>query len=323
MNQLFLTRALYYARKLYVPRFEIDRKVFHRRQVLFAEMANDLISNFLIDEKPFVLSRFGTTESEFIIRHRKSDSTTLAGKKTSYNLWNLSGVFPLENESLHDFRTEYCDAISSIDLCGVRSQSKEFAFWPQERKMISMLPEDTKLVDIETLFPLGLRKPWSRELGGRRVLIVHPFTETMAKQYQKRDILFRDSGFLPEFEPIWLKAPQTLRMQAKTSNDSWMKRLQNLELQVATMDFDVALIGCGAYGLPISASIKKMGKKALHIGGALQLFFGILGNRWSGEIKSISKDLFLENWCWPSKDETPDNVEMIENAAYWQKDPKY
>ena len=40
-------------------------------------------------------------------------------------------------------------------------------------------------------------------------------------------------------------------------------------------NFDIALIGCGAYGFPLAAFVKGIGKKAVHIGGPLQLFFGI------------------------------------------------
>jgi hypothetical protein len=35
-------------------------------------------------------------------------------------------------------------------------------------------------------------------------------------------------------------------------------------------------------GLPLAAAIKAMGRPALHLGGALQLLFGIRGRRWEG-----------------------------------------
>ena len=42
-------------------------------------------------------------------------------------------------------------------------------------------------------------------------------------------------------------------------------------------DFDVALIGCGAYGFPLAAKLKTAGKQAIHLGGVLQALFGIKG----------------------------------------------
>lgn len=44
--------------------------------------------------------------------------------------------------------------------------------------------------------------------------------------------------------------------------------------------YKVCLIGCSAYGFPLSAHAKRQGKQAVHIGGALQLLFRIKGKRW-------------------------------------------
>lgn len=48
--------------------------------------------------------------------------------------------------------------------------------------------------------------------------------------------------------------------------------------EIDKQDYDIALIGCGAYGFPLAAHIKRSGKKAIHLGGALQLLFGIKVN---------------------------------------------
>ena len=44
--------------------------------------------------------------------------------------------------------------------------------------------------------------------------------------------------------------------------------------------FDIAIIGCGAYGLPLAAKLKKEGRQAIHLAGVTQLMFGIKGKRW-------------------------------------------
>ena len=88
-----------------------------------------------------------------------------------------------------------------------------------------------------------------------------------------------------------------------------------MEERISKIDFDVALLGCGAYGLPLAASIKRMGKKAVHLGGATQILFGIKGKRWE-EIPKIAK-LFNENWVRPSEEERPDNFSEIEGGSYW------
>ena len=39
--------------------------------------------------------------------------------------------------------------------------------------------------------------------------------------------------------------------------------------EIAKIDFDIALIACGAYGFPLASRIKNMGKIAIHCGGPL------------------------------------------------------
>ena len=46
------------------------------------------------------------------------------------------------------------------------------------------------------------------------------------------------------------------------------------------INFDIALLGCGGYGLPLCHFIKtKLNKSAIYIGGGLQLLFGVFGGR--------------------------------------------
>jgi hypothetical protein len=63
-------------------------------------------------------------------------------------------------------------------------------------------------------------------------------------------------------------------------------------------DFDVAIIGCGAYGFPLAAHLKRLGKKAIYMGGATQLLFGIKGKRWDNY--RLISNFFNEHWVRPS-----------------------
>lgn len=40
-----------------------------------------------------------------------------------------------------------------------------------------------------------------------------------------------------------------------------------MEDKIKQIDFDVCIIGCGAYGLPLAAFVKRMGKQAIHLAG--------------------------------------------------------
>lgn len=88
-----------------------------------------------------------------------------------------------------------------------------------------------------------------------------------------------------------------------------------MKKEVDKEDYDVCLIGCGAYGFPLAAYVKRTGKQAVHLGGALQLLFGIRGKRWD----NMEDYKYLVNRCWtrPKEDETPQVKDNVENGCYW------
>ena len=88
---------------------------------------------------------------------------------------------------------------------------------------------------------------------------------------------------------------------------------------IKNIDFDIALLGCGGYGLPLCHYIKtELNKSAIYIGGGLQLLFGVFGQRW--ETSEFWKKIIEENDCKfikPSGDEICKNSNTIENNCYW------
>ena len=61
--------------------------------------------------------------------------------------------------------------------------------------------------------------------------------------------------------------------------NTWFDALDYMKSEIDKYDYDVCLIGCGAYGFPLATHVKHNGKQAIHLGGTLQLLFGIKGNR--------------------------------------------
>ena len=84
------------------------------------------------------------------------------------------------------------------------------------------------------------------------------------------------------------------------------------------IDFDIAILGCGAYGMPLAVKLKRAGKQAVHLGGATQLLFGIKGTRWEAKNypTNIAK-LFNEYWVRPSASEKVKGREKVEGGCYW------
>ena len=84
-----------------------------------------------------------------------------------------------------------------------------------------------------------------------------------------------------------------------------------MESQIDQLDFDIALIGAGAYGFPLGSYVKNKGKKALHLGGILQLFFGIRGKFYD------QFNYHNEYWTRPLEEEKPKGFQKVEAGRYW------
>ena len=156
---------------------------------------------------------------------------------------------------------------------------------------------------------------WCKALEGKKVLVIHPFEDTIKSQYARREKIWSNPTFLPDFELITYNAVQTLGGMNAEKYGDWFEALELMKNDIRKIDFDIALIGCGAYGFPLAAECKRMGKKAVHLGGQTQMVFGILGKRW--EEIPYYKQFINEYWVRPSQDEKPENFKSIENGCYW------
>lgn len=177
-------------------------------------------------------------------------------------------------------------------------------------------------VDRERMTPLLTNVPWTKALEGKKVLVIHPFEESIRFQYKRRKLIFpNDPDILPEFDLKVLKAVQTAGGGESKFKD-WFEALEYMKEEMNKIDYDICLIGCGAYGFPLAAYAKDCGKQAIHLGGILQLLFGIKGKRWETDKGYINdfpyaKTYYNENWIRPSKNECPPKSNDIEDGCYW------
>ena len=157
---------------------------------------------------------------------------------------------------------------------------------------------------------------WTAALRGRRLLIVHPFADTIRRQYAKHtrgDLLWPEAVLPRDLDLVIVKAPSSL---GRDANGTWSAALLDTKAGIdGAFPVDAALLGCGAYGLPLAAHVVSRGASAVYVGGGLQLLFGIMGRRWAdrGEIAAVAR----ASWVWPSAAETPPRAEVVEGGAYW------
>lgn len=301
-----------------------------------SQNSDSLIAEALHSGKPALIGRLGATEARFIgeclkmHRWRKIRVSRDIAKHI-HPRWrprlremdNGTGFLASDWESIDRFTSQYVAALTSTDVLGAWGTA--FA-WPERIALRHMNPK--KLVRIEHTAPWitprfsdaiardlapAPRIAWSQALSGKRVVVVSPFTETIGAQFKIRHKLFPGFSY-PEFELRLVKAPWITRNTIVGGHD-WRWHLEALKQQVASAPFDVALISAGALAYPLALHAKEIGKVGIHAGGALQLFFGILGRRW--EHRPSIVPFINDHWARPSTSETPPNALALDNGCYW------
>jgi hypothetical protein len=276
-----------------------------------ADDFNSILQQKLLEDEPFMLARFGSTE---LINMRNFDFNISSKIEGSFDqLCRLSGFFPRELALGYKFTNIMKQAISEIDAMGIWFlQFEEYYI----KRYMPKCEDIAYLLDIEPWSSPS--NPWSKALEGKKVLVIHPFVETIQSQYAKRDLLFPGTDILPEFQLNTLKAVQTIAGENDNRFVNWFEALDYMYTEAMKIEFDIAIVGCGAYGLPLAAKLKNSGKKAIHLGGATQILFGIKGKRWeeSVEFEYIEK-YFNSAWVYPNSKETPKSAKSVEGGCYW------
>jgi len=290
---------------------------------LFDQEANNYILDLLKTGAPCLIAKFGTYELAALEEYRcLYDSKLNLNSYIDYallrrnvmfkernaieKLCSNAGFFPDNKELLKEYYRENLEAIKQIDVLG-SYQSSEYVFREELSK--------AKKVNLDGYYaPFIWDLPWTSILKGKRVLVVHPFSEEIKYQYERRASLWDNPDILPEFTLITYKSVQSM-LGIQTQYASWFEALERMKQDIDLIDYDIALIGCGAYGMPLAAHCKKTGRQAIHLAGWTQVLFGIIGTRWENNPK-ISP-FIKDSWIRPFETSKPAEAHKIENSCYW------
>ncbi len=275
---------------------------FHNR-----EQGNRLIADLLSGESPAMIARHGHVELVAAASYEIESSVS--------NLEDLhfhAGVFPASPGIGRRWAANYLESLREVD-CLCEWNFREGRFVEAESLFGKYHPESQIVSNLGVLAPFREEQPWTSTLAGKSVLVIHPFEQSIRSQYEKRASLFENPMMLPEFgEFQTIKAVQTIAGNPDPRFADWFEAFEFLCAEIDRREFDVALIGAGGYGLPLAAHVKREGRKAVHIGGALQLLFGILGARWESGDLPVN-----EHWVRPLPEERPPGADKIESGCYW------
>lgn len=310
------------------------RKTIGTKTVInsYREKDSNIVSQMVLEllngEKPVMIARYGATELMCMVNY-------LGVKKGKPNIfryikgleldwwWNpkvirqieqWSGFFPATVPNIECFCELMIQDSEKVDI---------LASWLDNEFYFKNELENAKKIQGLFLDPFWSDVPWTSVLKGKNVLVIHPFENSILSQYSQREKIFKDPNVLPEFKLKTIRAVQSLGGECEFN--SWFEALEYMKSEIDKVDFDICLIGAGAYGFPLAAYVKSKGKKAVHMGGSLQLLFGIKGKRWEDAKYGIDQlgvegrypSLFNEFWVYPGDEGKPKNANDVEGACYW------
>ena len=283
--------------------------------ILSLEDSNAFLINLLQKEEPFFITRLGDANSLFSVYYDKNvpinQLTNIMQTMTSHD-----GIYYDSNEIACFYAKKYNEAVQNStalatyhDLCNMQQD-----YYISKYNLSSI---HSRSIEPFYYCVEGI-KPWSHSLFGKKVLIISPFIDSMKKQLDNNFQIFKDNPiFLENQEFVFYKSYQSLARNKPHKN--WLETYTIMCNDIKKLDFDIALLGCGGYGLPLCNFIyKNLNKSSIYVGGGLQLLFGVMGKRW--ETQPFWLEIIKENetrFIRPSDDEICPNSKSIEGGCYW------
>jgi hypothetical protein len=274
--------------------------------------AGPILSEAVHSARPLAAGKMGHSELKGLLHFLKRAEQP-PGKKTPYSryvaelLYLNAGVFPPDDELFDRFGAIFRDSVKEMDILCSWNLPKALTIFNRFAPNAALTPR----ISLDAFYS---PEPWTSALEGKRVLVVSPFTNSIRRQYARRTLIWKDPRILPEFTLHTVRTPLSAGLVTPVHKD-WVAALDDLKGQMDAQDYDVALIGAGAFSLALATHAKARGRIGVHLGGTTQFLFGVYGGRWkdSAEFQAfINKD-----WIRPDENETPQTVEKIENGCYW------
>jgi hypothetical protein len=303
---------------------------FKNKRVIKWSDSDSYIYDYLKNRKELSVGRLGGSEARYLgaiyqLREKTNYGSLIRPisrinlEKRRKEISNGAGFYFKSESDEFRFLDLYVECLKNVDILGAWGTAFAWIEFIGIEKAEVVIP-------VASTAPWVDRYPyqnpetgrdvlsWASALNGKKVLVISPFTKSIVSQFKNHSSIFLNKD-LPKFDLQTIEAPMTF--QGENSRGlSWFENLSRLEDAMSKLNFDIALIGAGAYSFPLTNFAKNMNKVGIHAGGGLQLFFGLLGNRW---VNSNYVKLHMnEFWRFPSREETPALHSLVENSSYWE-----
>lgn len=248
---------------------------------------------------------------------------------------DCAGIYPVLKPHIINFISLFLESIKQINVMASWNDSllqyeaylwQNYALLPNEKNEKNNTIK--LLVELSTLEPFYTTPEnwWHHLYQNKTILVITPFVKSIQNQLANRSKVWQKqwTNFWPEniiFKFIKTQHPyttlSTTEQAAMPANS--LELFKQLIHQIDTIaDFDIAFIGAGAYSIPLAAYIKtQKNRTAIHLGGGLQMMFGVAGSRWKNSNNPFFKEYINEHWISPLPEETPLNYKLQENGCYF------
>ena len=288
------------------------QRIEPRQECLDVSKSNDWIASLILGGEPFYVARLGLgyeSESSFL-----ADKYKIAQNYCWFpQIHQENGIYVDEGENLEEYWEIYNKSLENADCLAIFADCVRM----HDKQRHYKVKHKLKCLTHESVEPFyALHQgcvPWTKHLGDKKVLIISPFVESFRKQIEAGFTIFNNKS-------LWCKDQQFVFYKcfnATCSNkphSSWKETLGIMIEEIDKLDFDIALVSAGGYGLPLCSFIRGKDKSAIYVGGGLQLMFGVMGKRWE------NNELFRLNtsFIYPSEEEVPENKDQIEGGCYFR-----
>lgn len=272
------------------------------------------IKQVIESNEPFFVGRIAGVELNAAHHLLKGEEDDFRYHLTA--LESNAGIYVRDDDSFKEYATRL---VASYDHCTMIAEwekvGKVYSFTGPGQELITERTPEIPKINALALEPYYFKDSWMDALKGKRILIVHPFVETMKKQSTQLATLFPGRSWFEDCTFTFLAPPLTLA--GNHQERDWQEHMNEfLETLRPLQEYDVALVAAGGYGMIIADVIyTECHKSVIYIGGALQIFFGIIGKRWFDNKQVLQ--LMTDEWVRPGAAEKPANFTRVEKGCYW------
>jgi hypothetical protein len=284
-----------------------------------------LLSIAIGEKRGFAIGKAGFSEQallRYTLMRTQPDSLKKRAYETflKYHCDYMTGVFPSNPEFLSVFADFFITNVRELNVLGLMGSKNEFQLMKSldiqaDLTYFQSIEPDRSIPEKESLCYLPFFK-------GKKILLVSPYAEFIATRAKANiyNSVWRTSEkkwFSPSVIE-YLNIPYSYITATDTHSlyrDS-IKLYQTICTQISEYEFDIALIGAGALGMPLANYIKSLGKVGISLGGHLQIIFGVAGARWR---RDPEWQIYI-NPSWvdvPSSYQPVDRNVLTDQGAYW------